>query len=112
VQNLDRLGVPPDSFEAVVLSYGHFDHVAGMHGLVRRSTARPLPVHVHPDAWTRRRISTADRFLELPTLDRAALVRAGLDVVEETGPSLLAAGGLLLTGEVPRTTGVRAGPEA
>jgi hypothetical protein len=66
LQPVDRLGVPPDSFEAVVL----------------------------------------------PTLDRAALVRAGLDVVEETGPSLLAAGGLLLTGEVPRTTGVRAGPEA
>jgi len=29
IGNLDRLAISPDTFEAVVLSHGHFDHVMG-----------------------------------------------------------------------------------
>ncbi len=47
VENLDRLGISPDTFQAIVLSHGHFDHVAGLHGLIKRigvpEVAGPAP---------------------------------------------------------------------
>jgi 7,8-dihydropterin-6-yl-methyl-4-(beta-D-ribofuranosyl)aminobenzene 5'-phosphate synthase len=104
VHNLDRLGVAADTIDAVVLSHGHFDHTAGLHGLLPRLAGRTVPVHVHPAAWTRRRLASPGRALELPTLDPAVLERAGVGVAEAAGPTLLADGALLLTGEVPRTT--------
>jgi 7,8-dihydropterin-6-yl-methyl-4-(beta-D-ribofuranosyl)aminobenzene 5'-phosphate synthase len=109
VHNLDRLGIAAGTVDALVLSHGHFDHTAGLHGLLRRLAPEALPVHVHPDVWTRRRLASPGRALELPTLDRAVLSRAGVGVVEEAGPSLLADGALLLTGEVPRTTSFETG---
>ena len=36
VGNIDRLGIDTDSFEAIVFSHGHFDHVMGLDGLARR----------------------------------------------------------------------------
>ena len=58
IGNLDRLAISPDTFEAVVLSHGHFDHVMGLDGLARRLGPRNLPLLLHPDFWTRRRIVT------------------------------------------------------
>ena len=39
IGNLDRLAISPDTFEAVVLSHGHFDHVMGLDGLARLARA-------------------------------------------------------------------------
>ena len=36
ISNLDRLALSPDTFETIVLSHGHFDHVMGLDGLARR----------------------------------------------------------------------------
>ena len=104
VENLDRLGISPETFHAIVLSHGHFDHVAGLHGLIKRIGGRKLPVLLHPDFWSRRRIASPDRFVDLPTPSRAGIEDAGFDLIEDRQPSVPLGGVLLVTGEVPRTT--------
>lgn len=104
VANLDRLAISPDTFEAVVLSHGHFDHVMGLDGLAQRLGARNLPLVLHPDAWTRRRIALPTGGWELPTPSRAGIEGAGFQIIEDRRPSFLLDGMLLITGEVDRTT--------
>jgi 7,8-dihydropterin-6-yl-methyl-4-(beta-D-ribofuranosyl)aminobenzene 5'-phosphate synthase len=104
IGNLDRLAIPPDTFEAIVFSHGHFDHVMGLDGLARRVGRRNMPVLLHPDFWTRRRIAGPDGTFEFPTPSRSAIEGAGFAVIEERDPSFLLDGMLLVTGEVDRTT--------
>jgi 7,8-dihydropterin-6-yl-methyl-4-(beta-D-ribofuranosyl)aminobenzene 5'-phosphate synthase len=105
VENMGRLGLSLGDVEVIVLSHGHWDHVTGMEGVARELGRRTLPVLIHPEFWTRRRI----RFpgldpAELPSTSRAALDGAGFDIVEERRPSFLLDGSVLITGEVDRTT--------
>ena len=79
VENMRRLGLAPDSVEAVVCSHGHFDHTTGLDGLspgARR--AANLPVVIHPEFWSRRRIALPGREpWELPATSRARLRASG-----------------------------------
>lgn len=109
IGNLDRLALSPDTFEAIVLSHGHFDHVVGLQGLAGRLGARRLPIVLHPDFWTRRRLAGPDRSFELPTPSRAAIEGAGFAVIEERQASFLLDGMLLVTGEVDRSTDFETG---
>ena len=105
VENLRRVGKDPADIEAIICSHGHFDHTAGLSGLVARLGRSNLPVIVHPEFWTRRRLAIPGREpLEIPTTSRRALEEAGFDVVEQQRPSYLLDGALLVTGEVDRTT--------
>jgi 7,8-dihydropterin-6-yl-methyl-4-(beta-D-ribofuranosyl)aminobenzene 5'-phosphate synthase len=105
VTNADRLGIGFDDVHSVVLSHGHFDHAGGLAGLARRRGARALPMVVHPNAWTRRRLAVPGRDPdELPTLSKRALTGEGYQVVERREPSLLLDDSVLITGEVDRTT--------
>src|SRR3954453_7564772 len=61
VENMRRLELSPRDAEAVVLSHGHFDHVGGMAGLIRELGPTNLPVVIHPEAWSRRRLALAGR---------------------------------------------------
>jgi 7,8-dihydropterin-6-yl-methyl-4-(beta-D-ribofuranosyl)aminobenzene 5'-phosphate synthase len=45
----------------------------------------------------------------LPTTSRGALEGAGFEIIEQQQPSFLLAGGLLVTGEVDRTSGFERG---
>jgi 7,8-dihydropterin-6-yl-methyl-4-(beta-D-ribofuranosyl)aminobenzene 5'-phosphate synthase len=104
IANLDRLALAPDTFEAIVLSHGHFDHIMGLEGLARRLGPRNLPVVLHPDFWSRRRIAVPGEEFELPVPSRGAVEGAGFTVIEDRRPSFLLDGRLLVTGEVDRTT--------
>jgi 7,8-dihydropterin-6-yl-methyl-4-(beta-D-ribofuranosyl)aminobenzene 5'-phosphate synthase len=113
IGNLDRLGMAPDTFEAVVFSHGHFDHVMGLDGIAKRLGRRNLPVLLHPDFWTRRRLLRAvGDPIELPTPSRAAIEGAGFVLIEDRQPSFLLDGMLLVTGEVERTTPFETGMPA
>ena len=91
-------------------SHGHFDHTAGLDGLVRALGQVNMPVLIHPHFWRRRRLVLPGRDpLELPTTSRRALDEAGFDVIEEQQPSFLFGGSVLITGEVARTTGYEPG---
>jgi 7,8-dihydropterin-6-yl-methyl-4-(beta-D-ribofuranosyl)aminobenzene 5'-phosphate synthase len=79
IGNLDRLAISPDTFEAIVLSHGHFDHVMGLDGLTRRLGARNVPLLLHPDFCSRRRIVTpGGGAWELPMPSRVGIEGAGL----------------------------------
>jgi len=110
IGNLDRLGLSPQTFEAIVLSHGHFDHVMGLDGLARRLGRSNLPVLLHPDFWTRCRILTpGGGAWELPMPSRRGIEEAGFAVIEDRRPSFLLDGVLLVTGEVARTTDFETG---
>lgn len=103
--NMRRLRLSPESIEAIVFSHGHFDHTTGLDGLVQALGRRDLPVIVHPDFWTRRRMVVPGREpFEMPSTSKSALQDAGFEIIEESQPSLLLDGSLLITGEVERTT--------
>ncbi len=110
VENMRRLGISPGDIEVVVLSHGHWDHVTGMEGLVRVLGRTRLPVMIHPEFWSRRRV----RFpgldpAELPSTSRSALEGMGFAIVEERQPSFLIDGSVLITGEIDRTTAFETG---
>jgi 7,8-dihydropterin-6-yl-methyl-4-(beta-D-ribofuranosyl)aminobenzene 5'-phosphate synthase len=109
VDNLDRLAISPETFEGIVLSHGHFDHVMGLEGLARRLGARDLPVMIHPEFWTRRRVVSPSGEWELPVPSKSRMEDAGFSIVEDRQPSILFEGALLITGEVDRTTGFEQG---
>jgi 7,8-dihydropterin-6-yl-methyl-4-(beta-D-ribofuranosyl)aminobenzene 5'-phosphate synthase len=110
IGNLDRLAISPDTFEAVVLSHGHYDHVMGLEGLARRMGRRNVPALLHPEFWTRRRLVTpGGGAWELPLPSRAGIEGIGFTVIEDRRPSFLLDGGLLVTGEVDRTTDFETG---
>ncbi|MDQ4117810.1 MAG: MBL fold metallo-hydrolase [Actinomycetota bacterium] len=105
VTNADRLGIDVSGVQGVVLSHGHFDHAGGLAGLARRLGSGRMPMVVHPQAWTRRRLAMPGREPdELPTLSRRALEGEGFTVIERREPSLLVDDCVLVTGEVDRTT--------
>jgi 7,8-dihydropterin-6-yl-methyl-4-(beta-D-ribofuranosyl)aminobenzene 5'-phosphate synthase len=109
-ENMRRLSIDPASIEAIVCSHGHFDHTTGIDGLIRAVGRASMPVLIHPHFWRRRRIVLPGREpLEIPTTSRRALAEAGFEVIEEQQPSFLFDRSVLITGEVPRTTGYEPG---
>src|SRR3954451_7176085 len=105
VSNMRRLELSPRDAEALVLSHGHFDHVGGVEGLARELGPANLPVIIHPEAWSRRRIALPGREpVEIAAPSRSALRGAGFEVIEQRDPSFLLDRSVLVTGEVDRTT--------
>ncbi|MDP8931906.1 MAG: MBL fold metallo-hydrolase, partial [Actinomycetota bacterium] len=105
VENMRRLELSPGDVEVVVCSHGHFDHTTGLDGFVRAVGRASLPVLIHPQFWSRRRLAFPGRDpFELPTTSRPALIDAGFDIIERQQPSFLFERSVLVTGEVDRTT--------
>ncbi len=105
VENLARLDVDLSDVEVIVCSHGHFDHATGLSGFAERLGSVNMPVLIHPEFWTRRRISIPGRDpFDLPTTSRRGLEDAGFEIVESKRPSFLFESSVLVTGEVDRTT--------
>ena len=106
VENMRRMDLSPKDVETVVLSHGHFDHTTGLEGFIGAIGGRAnLPVLIHPDFWSRRRIAIPAREpFEIPSTSRGALLGAGFEITEDRRPSFVLDGSLLVTGEVDRTT--------
>jgi 7,8-dihydropterin-6-yl-methyl-4-(beta-D-ribofuranosyl)aminobenzene 5'-phosphate synthase len=103
--NLERLDLDASAIEALVLSHGHFDHAGGFPGLARLRRRQGLPITVHPEVWSKRRVAIPGLpEWPLPVLNRRALEDEGFEVIERRQPSLLFDASVLVTGEVDRTT--------
>jgi len=110
VENMRRLDLDPADIQAIVCSHGHFDHTAGLAGLLRLLGSARMPVVIHPHFWRRRRVMLPGREpMELPTMSTSALRDAGVELVETEQPSFLVDGSVLISGEVPRVTGYEPG---
>jgi 7,8-dihydropterin-6-yl-methyl-4-(beta-D-ribofuranosyl)aminobenzene 5'-phosphate synthase len=74
-------------------------------GLLRALGRTNLPVLIHPEFWTRRRIAFpgADP-MEIPSTSRRALEDGGFSIIENRQPSFVFERSALVTGEVDRTT--------
>jgi 7,8-dihydropterin-6-yl-methyl-4-(beta-D-ribofuranosyl)aminobenzene 5'-phosphate synthase len=107
--NVQQTGCRLDEVEAVVLSHGHFDHMGGLCDFFRQETHQ-VPLVLHPDAFLARRLNYPKKGpVNLPQLDAIALKKAGADIQQREHASTLAAGHLLVSGEIPRTTAFEKG---
>ncbi|HXG36013.1 MAG TPA: MBL fold metallo-hydrolase [Dehalococcoidia bacterium] len=105
IENMARLELSLKDVEAIVLSHGHYDHTTGLDGIVRALGRPNLPVIIHPEFWSKRRIAMPGREpFEIPSTSKAALLGAGFEVIEERQPSFLLGESVLITGEVDRST--------
>jgi 7,8-dihydropterin-6-yl-methyl-4-(beta-D-ribofuranosyl)aminobenzene 5'-phosphate synthase len=105
IHNMDVLGLRPKELHAIVLSHGHADHTQGLIGMVDQLGEHKMPLLLHPDAFLERKVIFPDGHeLNLPPPDRRILSQDGIEFVEESGPSCLLGGLLLVTGQVHRTT--------
>lgn len=108
--NIKVLGVDPADIEAIVLSHGHFDHTTGLDGFSRLLGKSNLPVVIHPEFWSRRRVTFPGREpWELPSTSKSALEAVGFDILEHRQPSFLLHDSVLVTGEVDRTNSFELG---
>ncbi|MGL4175801.1 MAG: MBL fold metallo-hydrolase, partial [Dermatophilaceae bacterium] len=110
VENARRLQIDLGTVEAIVLSHNHFDHTAGLAGLVAVLGRHGVPAFVHPHFWRQRRITLPGQSATvLHSPSRAGMRDAGFSLTEDDRPQLLFAGAGLLTGEVPRRTSFELG---
>ena len=103
--NMDAMEVDAHDIQAIVLSHGHADHAMGLPGLLDRLGRLGMPLILHPDAFSQRRLVLPHGMeVQLPPPNRADLSRMGVEIIEEVGPSMLVDDMLLVSGEVARTT--------
>ena len=103
--NIDKLGIPLEKTDAVVLTHCHYDHTRGLTKILKAIGKRDLPVIAHP-ALFRPNFITAPFFRHVGVMDGddpQSLREAGAQLILVSEPLQLMPG-LVTTGEVPRRT--------
>lgn len=108
--NMDALEIRASDIQALVLSHGHADHALGLPGLVERLGKLNIPLILHPEAYLERKVilPNGDE-ISLPPPRKQDFQRENIEVIEETGPSMLVDNMVLVSGEISRTTSFETG---
>lgn len=104
--NLDLLGIDPDSIDAMVLSHGHMDHTGSVNSILD-SMQNKIPVVAHPDIFLYPRYFQPEDGIKRTfpqVLIEEKLKQKNIDLILSKTPTLLAGDTLLVTGEVQRVT--------
>ncbi len=105
LHNMDLMAFDPGKIKIIVLSHGHADHTMGIPALIGRLGAGNLTLVLHPDARLERKAVLPDGSeISMPAPKIADFQRAGVQLIESVGPTLLLDNLLLVSGEVARTT--------
>ncbi len=109
--NIELLDIELQRIEAIVLSHAHMDHTGSLHKILE-GIQGPVTLVVHPGAFLFPRYIERDdgkrqRFPK--TLSREDLTSEKVEILESKTPILMADDGVMVTGEVERTTGFEKG---
>jgi 7,8-dihydropterin-6-yl-methyl-4-(beta-D-ribofuranosyl)aminobenzene 5'-phosphate synthase len=90
LNNMSILKIDPSTFDALVLSHGHYDHFGGMVGFLSANKGKlkkNLPFFVGgEDCFCTREIALG----QFGTLDRKAIINANLSLMMAEGPAIVA----------------------
>jgi len=102
LNNLDLMDIKPESFDAMVLSHGHYDHFGGLDGLLAtQQVRRGTPLFIgDEEAFCARLRGTKPGASSFGAIDRPALSKAGIKVIVSGDPQVVGGGGFT-TGEIP-----------
>ncbi len=102
MQNAEIFRLSFEPLKAVILSHGHYDHTAGLPGLLTRRGG--TKVYAHPGIFDAKyyRVGEAKRFIGIPWR-REHLESLGADFDLSSSPREVLPG-MTLTGEIPRVT--------
>ena len=104
--NIALLGIELQRIEAIVLSHAHMDHTGSLHKILDGMQG-PVTLVVHPGAFYYPRYIERDdgkrqRFPR--TLSREDLAGEKVEILENKNAVFMAENGIMVTGEVERTT--------
>lgn len=102
LNNMNLMGIKPESIDAMVLSHGHYDHFGGLDGLLAtQRIRRGTPIFVGgEEAFCARLRGTKPGASSFGAIDRPALAKAGIEVIVSGDPQIVEGGGFT-TGEIP-----------
>lgn len=102
--NAKLLGIDFTKIESVVLSHGHFDHFGTLLDFLK-SARQEISLVLHPEAFLERRINIPNiGQVGMGMLSEKDLSKTGVTIHKIAEASTLAAGLVMVTGEVERVT--------
>jgi 7,8-dihydropterin-6-yl-methyl-4-(beta-D-ribofuranosyl)aminobenzene 5'-phosphate synthase len=105
LNNAQLLKIDLSKVEALILSHGHFDHCWALREILPK-VPKGIPLVLHPDAFLSRRLNlpALKILVPIPAPVENMMREAGVELRKIREDSTLAAGRLLVMGEIERTT--------
>ncbi len=106
LNNMEALGIEPDSIDYLFITHGHYDHTGGLKALLE-ARSKPLRIIAHPGIFQRRiALKPRRREIGIP-FSREELEKLGAEFVLKKEPFEFAEG-FMSSGEIERITWDRA----